>query len=158
MKEMPKREPGVCGRGHFIALVGRYGGGNRRACSRERSTASKHPRRDYSARGARTLGWASLIKGDFYRVEEEWGLLDTPHPYDPNRLSAWPLGGYGWPTEEPFTMLALRVGSDPVELPAPSDTPDLRIAAARDRFNAEVARAARVRHPESARPVYGLAL
>lgn len=45
--------------------------------------------------------YASEVLGDFYQVEDAYGLCDTPcHGYDPNRLVGWRIGGSGWPTYE----------------------------------------------------------
>jgi hypothetical protein len=43
--------------------------------------------------------------GDFFMVEEAWGVLEAPHGYDPNRLCARPLGGSGWPCDERLAMV-----------------------------------------------------
>ncbi len=57
------------------------------------------------------------MHGDYWQVEAEQGLLDEPHPFDPNRIAALPLGGYGWPTEDAALVLKYRLyGFKPTEL------------------------------------------
>ena len=53
--------------------------------------------------------FTSLARGDYYMVEEDWGLLEYPHPYDPNRLTGTPPSGYGWPEDEATILLLAEI-------------------------------------------------
>ncbi len=58
---------------------------------------------------AQGLTVITRMHGDYWRVEEAGGLLDVPHPFDPNRMAALPMGGYGWPTEDAALTLKYKL-------------------------------------------------
>jgi hypothetical protein len=94
----------TCNKGHrFLRGLGRGSDGSCSACTREYShNRRKDPEKramDRKAQARHNLNREGFRPGDWV-IPEWWNLARQQEELPPVRLKGFPLGGYGWPTDE----------------------------------------------------------